>query len=115
MPANDEASRQALAQLIREEVRQAVADTSPEAQRAREEAIAEAEILNSSENRAAYQSASDVVKTAVAAKRWTEENKETFRAAFGQLTNNQRMELMNMLAPAVNGGEVTVEVIGPLF
>jgi len=115
VPANTEESRQALAQIIREEVRQAVAETSPEAQRAREEAIAEAKILNSPENRAAYQSASSVVTIAVAAKRWTEEDKETFRVAFGQLTNNQRMELMNVLAPAVNGGEVTVEVIGPLF
>jgi hypothetical protein len=115
VPANDEASRQALAQLIREEVRQAVADASPEAQRAREEAIAEAQILNSPENRAAYQSASSVVTTAVAAKRWTEEDKETLGAAFGQLTNGQRMELMNVLAPAINNGEVKVEVIGPLF
>jgi hypothetical protein len=112
---NDEGARQALAQLIRDEVRQAVADASPEAQRAREEAIAEAQILNSPENRAAYQSASGVVHAAVAAKRWTEEDKETFRDAFGQLTNTQRMELMNILAPAINGGEVTVEVTGPLF
>jgi hypothetical protein len=81
--ANTEESRQVLAQLIREEVRQAVADASPEAQRAREEAIAEAQILNSPENRTAYQSASSVVTTAVAAKRWTEEDKETLRAAVG--------------------------------
>jgi hypothetical protein len=113
--ASDDGALQALAQLIRDEVRQAVADASPEAQRAREEAIAEAEILNSPENRAAYQSASDVVNTAVAAKRWTEEDKEDFRAAFGLLTNDQRMELMNILAPAINNGEVKVEVRGPLF
>jgi hypothetical protein len=114
-PANGEVSRQTLAQVIREEVRHAVADASPEAQRAREEALAEAQILNSPENREAYQSASGVVTAAVAAKRWTEEDKETFRAAFGALTNNQRMELMNVLAPAINNGEVTVEVRGPLF
>jgi len=46
---------------------------------------------------------------------WTEEDKETFRAAFGLLTNDQRMELMNILAPAINRGEITVEVTGPLF
>jgi hypothetical protein len=113
--ANDEGSRQALARIIREEVRQAVAEASPEAQRGREEAIAEAQVLNSPENRAAYQSALSVVNTAVAAKRWTEEDKETLGAAFGQLTNNQRMELMNVLAPAINGGEIKVEVTGPLF
>jgi len=115
MPANSEVSRQDLAQIIREEVRNAVAQESPEAQRAKEEAIAEAKILNTPENKAAYQSASSVVQTAVAAKRWTEEDKETFRAAFGQLTNNQRMELMNILAPAINNGDVKVEVTGPLF
>ena len=115
VPANDEESRQALAKIIREEVQLAVADASPEAQRAREEAIAEAQVLDSPENQAAYQSASDVVTTAVAAKRWTEEDKETFRSAFGLLTNDQRMELMNTLAPAINDGEITVEVMGPLF
>jgi hypothetical protein len=113
--ANGAVSRQDLAQIIREEVRNAVAQESPEAQRAREEAIAEAQILNSPENKAAYQNASSVVTTAVAAKRWTEDDKETFRAAFGQLTNNQRMELMNILAPAINNGHVKVEVMGPLF
>src|SRR5262245_16607447 len=113
--ANTEESRQALAQVIRQEVRQALADASPEAQRAREEAIANAKILNTPENRAAYQSASSVVQTAVAAKRWTVEDKETFRAVFEQLTNDQRMELMNTLAPAINRGEVKVEVMGPLF
>ena len=94
---------------------QAVAEASPEAQRAREEAIAEAQVLNTPENREAYQSASDVVRTAIAIKRWTAEAKGTFRSAFGLLTNNQRMELMNMLAPAINRGEITVEVTGPLF
>jgi hypothetical protein len=115
VPANDDVSRQALAQLIRDELRHALANASPEAQRAREEAIAEAEMLNSPENRAAYQSASDTVRTAVAAKRWTEEDKETFRAAFLRLTNDQRTELMQILAPAINRGDITVEVTGPLF
>ena len=114
-PASSAVSRQELAQVIREEVRNAVAQESPEAQRAKAEAIAEAKILNTPENRTAYQSASSVVTTAVAAKRWTEEDKETFRSTFGLLTNTQRMELMNILAPAINNGEVKVEVMGPLF
>ena len=114
-PANDEGSRQALAQLIRDELRHALVNASPEAQHAREEALANAEVLNSPENRAAYQSASDTVHAAVAAKRWTEEDKETFRAAFVRLTNDQRTELMQVLAPAINRGEIAVEVSGPLF
>ena len=112
---NDDAARQALAQIVRDEVRRAVADASPEAQRVKEEAIAEAKILNSPGNREAYQTASSVVQTAVGAKRWTEEDKENFHAAFGTLTNNQRMELMNTLLPAINNGDIKVEVLGPLF
>ncbi|MGQ0594738.1 MAG: hypothetical protein ACT4QB_19520 [Gammaproteobacteria bacterium] len=115
VPANDEKSRQALAQMIREEVRQTVAEESPEATRAREEAIAEAELLVSPENQEAYRSASDVVTRAVADKRWTEEDREMFRAAFGHLTRDQLMELTSILAPAVNDGEITVEMRGPLF
>jgi hypothetical protein len=93
-----------LARVIREQIRLGMAEASPKAQ-----------ILNSPENLTAYQSASSVVTTAVAAKRWTEDDKENFRAAFGQLTNTQRMELMNVLAPAINNGDVKVEVHGPLF
>jgi hypothetical protein len=115
LPGNAEGSFQALARLIRDEIRRAAADVSSENQRAREEAMAEAEILNSPDNLAAYQTASSVVTTAVAAKRWTEEDKETFTSALGLLTSNQRMELMGRLIPAVNTGEVKVEVNGPLF
>ncbi len=114
-PAIEPESREALAQMIREEVGQTVAEESPEAQRAREEAIAEAELLASPENQEAYQSASAVVTRAVADKRWTQEDREMFRAAFGHLTRDQLMELTSILAPAVNNGEVKVEVIGPLF
>ncbi len=95
--------------------RQAVAEASPKVQRAREEAIAEAELLASPENQEAYRSASDVVTRAVADKRWTEEDRDIFRAAFGHLTRDQLMELTSILAPAVNDGEITVEVMGPLF
>ncbi len=115
LPANTGESFQALAKLLRNEVRQAVTDASPQAQRAREEAVTEAAMLNSPENKAAYQTASSVVTTAVAAKRWTEDARETFTTAVGQLTNNQRMELMDQLIPAVNRGEIKVEVNGPLF
>ena len=81
LPANAEESFQALARLLRDEIRQAAADMSPENQRAREEAMAEAKILNSPENHVAYQTAASVVTTAVAAKRWTEDDRETFTSA----------------------------------
>jgi hypothetical protein len=114
-PANHDVSRQSLAHIIREELRQALVDASPEGQRARAEEMATAQVRNSPANRAAYQSAADVVRAALAAGRWTEEDKETFRAAFGLLLNEQRMELMQMLIPAINQGEIAVEVAGPLF
>ena len=59
--------------------------------------MAEAEILNSLEFLVEYKSASSVVKTAVAAKRWSEENKEIFTSVLGLLTSNQRMVLMDHL------------------
>src|SRR5262245_54744171 len=49
--ANDEVPRQSLAQIIREELRQALAQESPESQRAREEALANTQVLTSPENR----------------------------------------------------------------
>jgi len=115
LPGKAEESFQALARLIRDEIRQAAADISPENQRARAEALAEAKMLTSPENHAAYQTAASVVTTAVVAKRWTEDDRETFTSALGLLTSNQRMELMDRLIPAVNTGEVKVEVNGPLF
>jgi hypothetical protein len=108
-------SQQALAHIIREELRQALVNGTPESQRARAEEIAIAQALNSPENRAAYQSASDVVRVALAAGRWTDEDGRIFRDAFPQLTNDQRMEVMQTLAPAINRGEITVETSGPLF
>lgn len=104
-----------LAHLIRKEIRQAMANESPDNRRAREEAEVVAQVLASPENRAAYASATQVVAGAVATRRWTEEDKVAFRAAFSHLTNEQRAELMRTLAPAINRGELQVEIRGPLF
>jgi Arc/MetJ-type ribon-helix-helix transcriptional regulator len=112
---NADVPRQALAQIIREELQLALTKGSPERDQARAQDIAIAQALNSPENREAYQSASDVVHAALAAGRWTEEDKRTFHDAFVQLTNDQRMEVMQTLAPAINRGEIAVETSGPLF
>ena len=108
-------TRQALAQLIREELRQALAQWTPESQQQRAEEIANAQLRDTPENRAAYQSASAVVRGAVAAKRWTDEDAQDFRATLGQLTKEQHQELMELLLPAINHGEVKVETSGSLF
>lgn len=111
----EDVSRQSIAQIIREELRQALANVTPEGQQARAEEIATTQALNSLENRAAYQSVSDLVHAALAAGRWTDEDGRVFRDAFVQLTNEQRMEVMQLLAPAINRGEILVETSGPLF
>lgn len=114
-PSGDEVSRQSLAFLIREELRQALANGTPESRRAKVEEIAIAQALNSSENRAAYQSASSVVQAALTVGRWTDEDGRTFRDAFVQLTNEQRMEVMQLLASSIGRGAIMVDTTGPLF
>jgi hypothetical protein len=113
--SNNDVPRQAIAQIIRGELQLALTKGSPEREQARAQEIAIAQALNSPENRAAYQSASGVVHAALADGRWTDENGRMFRDAFVQLTNDQRMEIMNMLAPAINRGDISVETSGPLF
>jgi len=110
-----EETRQSLTKVIREELRQGLAQWTPESQQARAEAIANAQLHNTPENRAAYQSASAVVHAAVSAKRWTEDDAHTLREALGQLTKEQHQELMELLLPAINRGEVAVETPGSLF
>jgi len=113
--ADIENARQSLTKIMRDELHQALAQWTPEGQRARAETIANVQALNSPANQAAFQSASAVVRTAVAAKRWTEEDARAFREALGQLTKEQHQELMELLLPAINRGEVAVETSGSLF
>jgi hypothetical protein len=113
--SNEHNSRQAIAQIIREELQHALLRGNPENQQARAEEIAVAQALHSPENRAAYQSAAAVVHTALVTGRWTDEDGRIFRDAFVQLTNDQRTEVMELLAPAINRGEIVVETSGPLF
>ena len=82
---------------------------------ARAQEIANAQLRNTPENQAAYQNASSVVRTALAAKRWTDEDAHTLRETMGQLTREQHEELMELLLPAINRGELAVETVGPLF
>src|SRR5215467_1928495 len=56
--------RQSLAKLIREELRQALAQWTPESPQQRAEELANAQLRDTPENRAAYQSASAVVRAA---------------------------------------------------
>lgn len=113
--ASNTAAQQALATMIRAELHQALAQWTPESRQAREDEIVATQILNSPENKAAYQSAADVVRTAVAAKRWTDDDRRVLNDALDQLTKEQFLEVMEQLLPAINRGEITVETTGPLF
>ena len=113
--SGDTVTQQSLTKIIRDELRQALAQWTPDSQQARAQEIVSAQLRNSPENRAAYQSASDIVHTAVAAKRWTDDDRQTFREAMGHLTKEQHLELMEILIPAINCGEIKVETAGPLF
>jgi hypothetical protein len=113
--ANNNVTQQALTKILREELRQALAQWSPESQQARAEEIANAQLRNAPENQAAYQSAAAVVRAAVAGRRWTAEDGQILRETMGQLTAEQHQELMALLLPAINRGEIVVETVGPLF
>jgi hypothetical protein len=112
---SDEASRQVFASLIREELRQALANGTPASRQAKAEEIAIAQALNSPENRAAYQSASSVMQAAITVGRWTDEDGRTLREAFVELTNEQRTEVMQLLGSALGRGAIMVDTSGPLF
>jgi hypothetical protein len=114
-PSGDEGSRQFFASLIREELRQALANGTPESRQAKAEEVAIAQALNSPENRAAYQNAASVVQAALTVGRWTDEDGRAFRDAFVQLTNDQRMEVMQLLGSALGRGAIMVDTSGPLF
>jgi hypothetical protein len=107
--------QQSVAQIVHEELRQALANGSPESQRARAEEIAIAQALTSPENRTAYQSVSDVVHAVLGAGRLTDNDAQALRDAFVELTNEQKMEVMRTLVPAINQGTIVVETSGPLF
>ena len=113
--SGDTVTPQALTKIMRQELQQALAEWSPEAQQARAQEIANAQLRDTPENKAAYQSASSAVRTALAAKRWTDEDAHTLRVSMGQLTREQHEELMELLLPAINRGEIKVETSGPLF
>lgn len=108
-------TQESLTKLLRQELQNALDQWNPEAHKERALEIANAKLRDTPENKAAYQSATSVVRTAVAAKRWTDEDAQTLRLAIGQLTREQHDELMELLIPAINSGEIKVETKGPLF
>jgi hypothetical protein len=107
--------RQEVNRLLREELRDVLAavDTG-EAQAQGEEVEAE-ETEQTQENKEAFDTAYDIVGNALTVGRWTDDDGHGFRHALTSLTGKQQEELLELLIPAVNRGEIKVETVGPLF
>lgn len=107
--------RQEVNRLLREELREVLAaigtgETQGPGDRAKVE-----ESVQTQENREAFDSAYDIVGNALAVRRWTDDDVHNFRHALASLTSTQQQELLELLLPAVNRGEIKVETVGPLF
>lgn len=116
LPAvNDDKLRQDIARILQDELRLALAETNSEVEHARFEDARLQDILNSPENREAYQGAQDLVQFALTTKRWTENDAQALRAALTHLTQEQAAEVFEQLIPAINRGELVVETNSPPF
>jgi hypothetical protein len=107
--------RQEVNRLLREELREVLAAVGTgETQGPGDRAKAE-ETVQTQENREAFDAAYDIVGHALAVGRWTDDDGHSFRHALASLTGTQQQELLELLLPAVNRGEIKVETVGPLF
>jgi hypothetical protein len=57
----------------------------------------------------------DRVQYALTVGRWTDDDAQALQAALPYLTQDQTMEVSEMLLPAMNRGEIAVETNGPPF
>jgi TolA-binding protein len=112
-PIDEAELRQTISRVVREELQKglaAVGALSPETDAA---ALAAAELLNSPENQRAYRAARDVVQVALADGNWTDDDVQDLRSAFAHLTTDQQQEVLQILIPAVNNGQLMMETTGP--
>ncbi len=56
-----------------------------------------------------------IVDGALAQRTWTEAESARMKQVFFQLDREQQIELLDRLVPAVNRGDIKVDVAGPLF
>lgn len=117
---DETALRRDITRLLRQELRELVTAVSTNQARAHaagpdEKRVHTEEVANTPENRAAYDRSYDIVRTAFAIGRWTNEDAHALREAFAQLTGAQREEIIQFLIVAMNNGEIAVETTGPLF
>lgn len=67
------------------------------------------------EQAAAFDRGQSLIAAGQHARRWTREDALELRRVMAQLGDDERDVLVRALVPAVNRGELTVEIAGPLF
>jgi hypothetical protein len=107
--------RQEVNRLLREELRDVLAAVGAGEAQAQGEEVEAEETEQTQENKEAFDTAYDIVGNALTVGRWTDDDGHSFRHALTSLTGKQQEELLELLIPAVNRGEIKVETVGPLF
>jgi hypothetical protein len=107
--------RQEVNRLLREELREVLAAVGTGEAQTQEEKVEAEATVQTQENKEAFDTAYDIVGNALAVGRWTDDDGNSFRHALTSLTGTQQKELLELLIPAVNRGEIKVEANGPLF
>lgn len=101
------ALREDLRQVVREELGMTLSYLSdascPAVQTTQEK-------MNTPENQAAYIDAQQLVQFAVLDGLWTDEDVQALRQTFAHLTTAQQDEILRELIPAINRGDLSVEV-----
>jgi hypothetical protein len=110
---SERALRQEISQILREELWNVLTAAGAGTDGARAKELAAAKILNTPENIEAYAQAHELVRAALSSGYWTDENVQELRQSLAYLTDEQREEILRILIPAINRGEVAVETSGP--
>jgi hypothetical protein len=80
---------------------------------ATERAAEEAELQPTSENDEAFEHAAQHMARIFESKRWTERDRDEMRSQLRRVSPNQKQELLQRAAIALNSGAVVVETQGP--
>jgi len=109
---SEQALRQEIAQILREELWNVLAAAGAGADGVQAEDMAAAKVLDTPQNVEAYTRAHEVVRGALASRYWADDDAQELRQSFASLTNAQREEILQILFPAINRGEIAVETSG---
>jgi hypothetical protein len=103
----DEAAlRSVIRDVLREELRSAQSATEP---------APSPRVAPTAENVTAHDKGLECIRSARARRHWTSDDVATMRELLQQMTQEQRDEVLHTLLPAINRGEIAIDVHGPLF